>query len=184
MPLTPITGSAPYCSPAQFLKRYDVRTVGDLLSDNNVRLTPSQVTTALTFNPITNPDTVLAEASGWLESMIIKGQRYQIQDLLNLAATPGNGAAFLARLVADGTMYLLYDRRPDRRANMPERVKAAHETYVALSRGEQILPFLETQEAGVHTERIRQPLEQANLVTDRGYRYFGVLDETVGIKRG
>jgi hypothetical protein len=141
------------------------------------------VTNALTYNASTNPDTILAMASGALEAAIIRGNRYLVTDLTNLANTPGNGSAYLASLVADYAMWILLNRRPNRQAPIPQQVQAAFQLYEKLANGEMVLPFLETLAAGDHFERIAQPLTLAALVTDRGHRYFGQLDGCFGPRR-
>src|SRR5262252_940921 len=103
MPLTNISGPVAYCTPQQMVNRYDVRTIGQYLSDDGVKLTPDEVKAS----PIL--EELLMEASGELEGALLRGGRYTPADL---GALTGNGLEMLAGLVAGYCMFLVWDRRP------------------------------------------------------------------------
>lgn len=154
MPLTPVSGSVSYCSPAAFLQRFDVRTIGDWLGDQGLRLDPTLALTSATLGAL------LQEASGELESRTLRGNRYQVADLQALMVAGGNGAAYLAGIVGGWTVYLAWRRRIRQYAeqDLPVAAQQSVEAMTALQEGEQVLPFAEAAQSG---------LERFHVVTER-----------------
>jgi hypothetical protein len=173
------SGVAPYCTVAQFLVRVDWNTVAQLLSDKP----QSGVVSILTQSEVETSDTLLAilkEACGYVEMACIKGERYSVADLVALAAgslADGsyNAGETLAGLVADIALARIYDRRPDRRAEMPERCQEAWAKLDLLAEGELIFPFVESADAGHldEDEIVDSDLQRRNGLTYQASRYFG-----------
>ena len=100
-----------YAQISDLTTRYDTRRLGDLISDNDTRQSP-------TGSPILNA--LLLDASGLIDAACQRGQRYTPTDLLNIS----NGAdpldptldmtgsqALLRRLVCDLAYGMLVGRR-------------------------------------------------------------------------
>lgn len=163
MVMTPSSGSTPYASASDFSERYDIRTIGDLLSDLGVRLPAGQVLTSsrLTY--------LLMQASGQVESAAMAGKRYTTEDL---AALTGNSKEYLKGIVCDLVIWILMGRRPTREGGVPEIVKGALEALELIRHGHRIFAFTETQDAGKNVIVAETP---SPLVTQRGRPLFGDL---------
>lgn len=165
MALTPLTGSTSYATPTQFLDRYDVRTVGDLLSDTDTSLTASEVLTS------TRLQAILDQASGDVETACVAGRRYVPDDLDALIANGGNSAHYLIGLVCDLAMYKIMNRRPSPVATAPPGpAQTALDALQLLRGGERILGFEEAATAGVRVQFINQ---NRCSITNQAARYFG-----------
>lgn len=164
MVMTPSSGSTPYASAADFAERYDIRTIGDLLSDLGVRLPAGQV---LTSSRLT---TLLMQASGMLESAALAGKRYTTEDL---AALTGNSKEYMKGIICDLVIWVLLGRRPTREGGIPEIVKGAVEAVELLRHGHRIFAFTEVQDAGKNVIVADTP---APLLTSRARRLFGDLN--------
>lgn len=178
MALTPLTGSAPYCTPAQFVELFDVRLAGDYLSDTGQRLPPPDVLASTILSAL------LKTASGRLESQLVRGGRYTPDDL---NALTGNGVQFLRQVVAGLTAFYLWMRRPTKfqKDDMPGIAKIAMEDVEMLGNGLEILPFTQAAQAG----RINHHVTTAQELTDRGLceigarRFFGQRNDGSGLQR-
>jgi hypothetical protein len=156
MALTPISGPAPYCTPTQLLRRYDFRSVGQYLADDGVKMTQDEVLAS----PILAD--LLREASGHLESALLRSGRYTPADL---GALTNNGLEMVAGLVAGYTMFLVWARRPSRFLNdqLPLQAQLAMDKLQELATGHRVLPFQEAADAG----RIHHDVEQPPVVFRR-----------------
>lgn len=166
MSQTVLTSATAYCSAAEFLNRYDRRTVAKLCSDTGEAI----VDGALEAN--TNLAAALAQASGRVESASLVGERYTPTDLASLT---GNAAAHLAGIVADLAYPILARRRPKENVEVPPQAKEAEEWLEALARGMRIFGFAEAAEAG-HMDsstETRQIVENRKLWTYTAERMFG-----------
>jgi len=163
---TPNSSPVAYLGPAEFLKRYDTRTVGDLCADNGVRVTPS----ALLSDP--NLAAALLDASGLVEAACLVKSRYQPGDL---AALTGASQAFLFRLVADLAMGLLIERRPDLKREPPASYSAALAWLDKLSEGVAIFGLVEVQQAGLPeaVQETAQTVYARDLIDVQARRFFG-----------
>lgn len=165
---TPLSGSSPYCTPQRFIDAYDLRTVGDLLSDTNTRLISSQILASTVLNEL------LMEASGWVESACMVAGRYAPADL---AALTGNSAQMLAGMVAGIAMFFLWDRRPERLAKMalPAKADMALKQIGALEQGTAIFGILEVTQAGVPNVEFVTPedIRTRNGVVNQARNLFG-----------
>lgn len=164
---TVLSSATAYCSVAEFLKRSDLRTVGQLASDTNVAVAEAD----LPYN--VNVLAALDDASGMLESACLAGERYTPVDLLGLT---GVTAAFLRMLVSTLAMGRLVMRRPDKKYPMPPDYEEALAWLDRLRLGERVFSILETQKAGHYQiDDIReQDLVKLNLATYQAMRLFGV----------
>lgn len=174
---TPETSASPYCSPADFLARFDARLAGDLCSDDGTRVAPG----SLPSNPAFLA--ALADASGELESAASASRRYSPADLAAIVAAGGNGASIVKRLVAALALGFLRDRRGLPASDMPEQVEAAREQVKKLRDGEAILPTVQAMNAGLPQSQFlaRDDYERLNLVSNQA-RIFG--DRTPPARRG
>lgn len=117
-----------YALPADLLARYDARTVGNLVSDNNVAVDPA----GLLVNA--NLQAALDSASGQIEAAVLQGGMYQVTDL---NALTGNSQAYLVQICCEIAFARLYDRRPyvDAGNRRAEALKAAEEKLNQLRTG-------------------------------------------------
>lgn len=170
----------PYCTPAIFLERYDVRTVGDYLSDTDLRLTPTQVQNSAVLADL------MKQASGIVESHAFMGTRYSPVDLQLIASmdntgtivgTPTNAAQVLYGIVAGITMFLVWERRPLRYAKhpMPLSSEMAFGQLEKIGAGALIFGLLETAEAGVPSVEFmtKQDILTRNFSSNQARRFFG-----------
>ena len=163
---TPISGSASYCSGAQFLVRFDVRTVAECLSDNDVPLDESSVATN------TKLVSLLKGSSGKLEAAALLGGKYTPTDL---AALTGNMAEWIADIVADLAAPKVLGRRFIEFPDFAERLKEAEGVLSALAEGRLIFGLQEVIDAGVMDDTIESAdvVEERNMITLQAGRYFG-----------
>ena len=166
MAKTVTTTATSYCTAAEFLKRNDKRTVARLVADADDAVTQG----ALPTDP--NLTACLLDASGMVESAILAGKRYEVEDL---AALTGAALAFLQRLVSDLAMGLLVQRRPTLNIPLSAGYQEAQRQLELLRWGERIFGFDETADAGVMQHDIITP-DEVRSRNDRVYqarRYFG-----------
>jgi hypothetical protein len=146
---------------ADFIKRYDVRTLGDLLSDLGVRITAVSTDTTLTE--------FLSEAEGEVLSKIRAGKRYTAADIALLA---GVDLAYYKRLVVDNALNNLLNRRPDPARPVPPNVTKSLATIAAVAAGLAIFTLEDQSEAGVQVSRADTPTPR---LTTNLIRVFGVI---------
>lgn len=174
------TFAFPYCTPTLFLERYDVRTVGDFLSDTDIRLNPAQVlnsTILLDF---------LRSSSATLEAFALKGTRYSVADLQLLAnldnggnpkGNVGNAAHLIYKIVVGLTMNDVWTRRPLKYAKhgRPEGVEEAYMWCQSLGEGATIFGLLETAQVGVPQPEFMTPaqIRTRNFSSVQARAYFG-----------
>ncbi len=170
MAQTPQTSASPYCTAAQVTYYCDPRTLGQLLADNGAMLTPAQVLTSGILAQF------MAAASGTIESIASRAEKYFPADLAAIQAGAGNGAALLAKIAVGLTLADVFRRRPDM---MPETAKAvaqeAEEWLEALGSGERCFGTVESQAAGIpsHQRETRQDVANRNGAAYQARRMFG-----------
>lgn len=157
-----------YAVPADLLKRFDARTVGDLAGDEGKRIVPS----ALLTDP--NVLAVLDDASGEIESALLQGERYTAA---NLTALTGNSQQYLVRLCCEIAFGLLWRRRPwadDQQRQ--EAIKRADEHLERLRKGERVFDVVAILDAGLPdvTGATTAELRDLNLLRDRTLHYYPV----------
>jgi phage gp36-like protein len=92
-----------YAQPADLIQRFDARTVGNLISDNGETVEGP----TLVQHPVLLA--LLATASGDVESALLQGERYSVDDLQNLT---DNSNAMLTHMVCVIAFGQLWQRRP------------------------------------------------------------------------
>lgn len=130
-----------YATPDNMIERFDVRTLGDLSSDDGTRITASGLKT--------NAKIVasLSDASGQLEAACLQGERYTIEDLGGLT---GDSESFLVRIVCDLALGYLWRRKfyVEENPARLEAVQRADEHLTRLRSGEWVFDVTEVKEAG------------------------------------
>lgn len=169
MAQTVSSGAATYCSAARFLQRYDARTIGDLVSDDGTRVSSASLLTN------TNLAALLKEASGKLEAACVVGERYSPTDLAAIITDGGNMAEFMAGLVADIAISLVYRRRPDVTMPVMPQVDESMRLLNALSEGKMILGFTEAMTSGHMSSEIETSaiVEARKMATTYAESLFG-----------
>lgn len=170
---TPVSSSSPYISASEFLKRYDWRTIGQLLSDDD---TGPDLISTLTNSATTEGErleSVLKDASGMVEIACLKGGMYTVADL---EALTGNQAAILKRLVSDIAVNLCYQRRPSTNHPMPQQTQVAMNLLDAISQGDKIFGLQAQIDAGHAELKTDTPenVETRNGMTVIAQEFFGI----------
>lgn len=165
---TPIGDTDPYATPQDVIAQCDVRTLGDFLSDTGDRLTPDEVADSdLLWS-------LLAQASGEVESALMVGGKYTLADL---QALTGNSRQLLVNIVVGLALENVFDRRPDRQQPQVHgrKVERARERLQQLRQGERIFALQEQADAGRPDHEVETPavVEARNLNTFIGRRFFG-----------
>lgn len=158
-----------YATPAQLLKRYDARIVGDLVSDNGITVKPPEL--------ITNANllAVLEDASGEVDAAVLQAKRYTTAQL---AALTGNSAAYLVRITCAIAMGLLWERREisdDEDDGQRESAqKRARQALTDLRKGVTIFDVEDVKDAGlpaIETPSVTQ-ISTLNLSVDQARGHF------------
>lgn len=160
---------AAYATPADMITRYDVRVLGDLVSDTGTRVASG----SLSANAVLLA--VLEDASGEIDSACLQAKRYTSADL---AALTGNSAAHLKRITCTIAFGLLWERRPwsdDDDSGREEAQKRARQQLDMLRKGITVFDVEEAKDAGlpaVESTAI-QIINSNNLPVDqaRGHYY-------------
>lgn len=131
-----------YATGDDLLSRYDARVLGDLVRDDGVRSSPAE----LALDEMV--ETALSAAEGELNSRVLKGNRYRVEDL---SALSGPDSEFLKDIVCTLAFFWLHRRRSwvEISDSMREARKMVNETLKALSEGEAIFNLEGTRNAGV-----------------------------------
>jgi len=148
MASTPSSSTDGYTTVAEFLKRYDKRTVAQLASDTGVKLQPGQVATNERVL------TALKGASGMLEASCTSGGTYTPEDL---AALTGASAAFRDDIISDLAMGRLFLARPDREGQPPKAYELAMEILDQLRAGTKVLGLVQQRQAQTLTHTVETP---------------------------
>lgn len=186
---TPSSGSSAYATPTDMITRYDFRTIGELLIDdeNNTISDPSLITSP-TGTYYANLVTLLEDASGLVEAACTTAGNYVINTSASpvrndLAVLTGNSQNMLKRMVCALTLEYLWRRRPGRVTGKPPvEIEEARENLEKIRNGEWIFGILEHQAAG----QMNDYVETANDVYAREgpveemSRYFGQRNNITG----
>lgn len=169
--MTPNSTSSSYCTPDQFLKFYDSRYICQKLLDIGATAEADAVRTGGPLPEASVTQAILDAASGLVESACFVKEIYQPSDLQGLQ---GNGAQFLARLVADLAMWDLECRR-NPSSELSDKVKLAMALLNDLREGTKIFGTLAAAQAGLPEDDFlqQQDVENANLSTWQAKRLFG-----------
>ena len=172
-PLTPNSGLASWLTAARFFVFVDWRPVGQLLNDQGLTADlPSLTTTGTPAN--TALLTFLQAACGKFEAALLAGNRYQSADIAGLPAN-SNAAAFRDELLSKVAQQVIFRRRPALLKEYELINKEVNETLKALHDGEEIFPFVQTQDAGIMqaTKDTWRDVECRDLTAVIANRYFG-----------
>lgn len=163
---TPVSTATSYCSGSDFLVWYDVRTVGEALSDDNVTIAPDQVPANAKLEKI------LLQASGKVEAATLLGKKYTLADL---AALTGASKAFLQGLVADLAAPKVIGRRFTEFPDYVARLQEAEGVLSALAKGEIIFGLQDQIDAGIQDNQNETPtdVEKRALATWNARRMYG-----------
>ena len=132
---------ADYVTVAEFLKRFDQRDVGELVSDDDISVHENDLPTDV------NLLACIADASGDIDGALLNGKNYTAADLEGLA---GNALSKLRRMCSEITMFYLLDRRPNfdsDRLDAHEKMKNRH--LERLRKGENIFNLDANKNASV-----------------------------------
>lgn len=162
------TAASSYLTVAEFLKRYDWRTIARYCSDTGEALDEADLTTDV------NLLALLADASGVLEMAALRGSRYSSAQL---SALTGVAKAARDRIIADVAICLVYERRPDIFDHQePFAYKRAMDQIESLSKGETLFGYEEHKQAGLLSQyrRDRDDVDTIQKgVSYRSRRFFG-----------
>ncbi len=121
---------ATYATAADLVKRYDIDVVGQLATDDRVRLLRDDVLS----HP--NVETALEDACGEFDVRCRVGNRYSADDL---AALDDHSQSHLKRIVCVIAMSFLFRRRPGVHSEMAKAIREeADEWLRRLSTGEDV----------------------------------------------
>lgn len=161
---------AAYATPAQMIDRYDVRTIGQLVSDSGIQVNHQDL--------LANAKVLaaLVDASGEIEASVLQAKRYTTTDL---AALTGNSANHLIRITCVIAFGFLWERRPyaddDDENGRGKAEKRARNALEQLRKGQTIFDVEAVKEAGLPevNEPSIQRIQQQNLAVDqaRGHIY-------------
>lgn len=158
-----------YATPLDVRLRYDIRSVGDLVRDDNTQATVPEI----------DVDAVIAEflkdASGRVEAAALVGRLYSSTDLDTIAAGRTNSGALLRRIVCDLVAEELRRRRMIAGDEPLPGYAEAIDYLNQLRIGAVIFAFAEVGAAGlaVSSPYTDFDLDRLNLVSSRT-RFYGV----------
>jgi len=156
---------AAYCTIDELLERKDERDIRDLVSDTGV---PD------TAHPLVNEriERALEDAAGDIETSILVGGKYTVEDLENLQ---GNAKAFLVRMNAEIAMCYLIMRRPETDHDLLDYYTKLKDSYLEpLRKGASVFPLPGNIAAG--KAQVDGPttadFNRLNLMRDRVHNYY------------
>jgi phage gp36-like protein len=133
-----------FATAADMTKRYDVRLLGDLVSDGGVRVGHPDILVDV------NLQTAIEDAAGEIMTALLTGRRYSEADL---HALTGNSLQFLKRINCVLALDNLYGRRPwsddQRRMQAIDKADAARNDLDSLRTGKTVLNTEEAKDAGL-----------------------------------
>lgn len=168
---TPVSATTPYCSAEEFLVFTDFREIVEYCSDANGQPMVNDFTDDVTRTGQIAL-AILQSASGEIESAVLLGGRYTVDDL---QALTGNQAQFLKQLVADLALWGFICRRTNPGTPMPPKCEQAKAILNAIAQGEMIFGLQENIDAGVLQLTVETPADvvNRNLITFQAERMFG-----------
>jgi len=179
---TPSSGTSAYATPQDMVTRYDFRTIGELLIDDEDTTIsdPSLITTVggTYYNALV---TLLEDASGLIESACTAAGNYVINTSSSpvrndLAALTGNSQNMLKRMVCALTIEYLWRRRPRRDiGKYTVEIEEARENLEKIRNGAWIFGILEHQAAGQMNDLVELASDVYNRQgpVEEMSRYFG-----------
>lgn len=159
-----------YASGTDFVERYDVRLIGDLISDNGTPVTAADVPSNA------NLMAVLADASSAVDAAVFVGNRYTPAQMASLSET---AAGFVRRLVCDLALIYLKRRRGRFDAERDAALlKEVNGTLDSLRKGDDLLLLTTQTEAQASTLELAQPqmipVRRPNTIRNQTSNYYPV----------
>lgn len=155
-----------YATAADLLLRKDWREIGDLVSDDTVQISESELTTDAKVL------VALSDASGDINASLLAGGRYTVA---NLESLTGDSLALLKRITCEIGIYYLLVRRPNLDSKTLEYYEKLREMYLRrLSTGEDLFNLDSVLNASLPDVDGPTSLgfEKLNLLRDRAYNYY------------
>lgn len=163
-----------YATTAEFLLRYDARVIGDLVNDTDSQVDPSSLAT----DPVLLQ--MLADASGDIESALLVGERYSLNNLqpyhatTNPAGLSDTSLALLSRMTCDIAYAMLLRRRGEINPDKHSGILDLAEKYLKDLRSGSAVFGLSPQEQAGHVKFSgvgTVEFSTLNLIRDRGNYY-------------
>lgn len=163
-----------HATVSDLLMRYDSRRIADLVLDTDQRATDVELAGNSTAGLVVQ--TALSDASGMINSSILAGGRYKLEDLLAMTT---DSKGYLKRLCCDLAYGLLISRRGYGGADldaMTSRSKESEAILELLRTGERIFEIEKNEQAS--TPQQAQVSRTINLFSNELDRYFGMRQST------
>lgn len=158
----------PYATGDDFLKRYDARLIGDLVSDEGTKVPAADLPTNAVLLA------ALTDASAAIDAAVSVGNRYTPAQMANLSDT---AAGFVRRLVCDLALIYIKRRRgrfdADKDAALLKEVNASIDS---LRKGDDLLLLADQTQAAASTVELVQPelisITRPNTIRNRTRNYY------------
>lgn len=163
-----------HATVSDLLMRYDLRRIGDLVLDTDQRATAEELAGNTTAGLVVQ--TALSDASGMINSSILAGGRYKLEDLQAMTI---DSKGYLKRLCCDIAYGLLISRRGYGGADldaMTSRSKESEAVLESLRTGERVFEIEKNEQAS--TPQQAQVSKTINLFSNELDRYFGMRQST------
>lgn len=135
-----------YCTPAQLLQFIDDRLIGDLIYDNGVRATQTQILTD------SNVILALSTASGQINSAALTAQRYTVAELNGLTGDDQNLLIMMTAWLAFGILCQRRGRPAENNPQVQVSYKETLELLNQLRRGDTLFNVAGNVAVGVANE--------------------------------
>lgn len=163
-----------HATVSDLLMRYDLRRIADLVLDTDQRATAEELAGNTTAGLVVQ--TALSDASGMINSSILAGGRYKLEDLQAMTI---DSKGYLKRLCCDIAYGLLISRRGYGGADldaMTSRSKESEAVLESLRTGERVFEIEKNEQAS--TPQQAQVSKTINLFSNELDRYFGMRQST------
>lgn len=148
-----------YATPQELVERFDLRTVGQLVTDDQQQLSHTAVVAHQ------NVLTALQDASGRVESALLHGGRYKVTDLTSLS---DNSQNYLKLIVCTLAMVSLLRRRPGCFTELLSQLTAEAEEHIKqLKSGSEVFNLDAHKGAGVLEDSGHGNLDSISLLNNR-----------------
>lgn len=97
---------AAFATPADLAKRYDARTIGDILSDSGQHVSGQELHDNAYLK------TILLQATGKMKAHLLRAERYTSEELDGIVAAGGDAAEYLIGICCDLAFWMVWQRRP------------------------------------------------------------------------
>lgn len=156
-----------FASASDMLNRYDARTLGDMVSDNDDRVSSADLLSDAKL------EAALNDATGRIVAALRQGQRYEVSDL---SALTGESSYHLIRLTCDLAFAALWNRKPYHDNELGDQVQErAEKDLDRLRKGEHVFDVDAVTDAGlpIATGPTTVEVNSLHLITDiaRGKYY-------------